>query len=183
MLEGRNFTLYSDHQSLIPSLAKKSEPQTARQTYQLAFIAEYTTDIRYLKGKNNVVADALSRPPLGTPVVNHVSQPQPTPELPQTASHSQCISPDASEALTALVNSIGQLSVDLEQMARDQPLDPDYIRLVNDARTSIHLKSVRLSQNQLIVDVSNGPARPLVPLSWRKRIFDVNHGLGHPGIR
>ena len=62
MLEGRPFTLYTDHQSLVPALAKKAEPHTARQTYQLSNIAEYTTDIRYLRGKANFVADALSRP-------------------------------------------------------------------------------------------------------------------------
>ena len=62
MLEGRVFTLYTDHQSLVPALKKKSEPHTARQTYQLSAIAEFTTDIRYLEGKANVVADALSRP-------------------------------------------------------------------------------------------------------------------------
>ena len=36
MVEGRSFTLYTDHQSLVPALAKKSEPHTARQTYQLS---------------------------------------------------------------------------------------------------------------------------------------------------
>ena len=62
LIEGRQFTLYTDHQSLIPSLSKKSDPQTARQTYQLSCISEYTTDIRYVQGKANLVADALSRP-------------------------------------------------------------------------------------------------------------------------
>ena len=189
MLEGRSFTLFSDHQSLIPSLAKKTEPQTARQTYQLAGIAEYTTDIRYLKGKVNVVADALSRPPAEETAPSQVASPggESKPQLPLTPARpelvSDCISPVAAEALDSLVNSIGQLSIDLEEMARDQPMDPDYLRLVGDARSSIHLKSVRLGRNRLIVDVSNGPARPLVPLSWRKRVFDVIHGLGHPGIQ
>ena len=61
-IEGRPFTLYTDHQSLVPSIHKKTDPQTLRQTYQLACVSEYTTDIRYLEGKANVVADALSRP-------------------------------------------------------------------------------------------------------------------------
>merc|ERR1712237_316418 len=65
MIEGRPFTLYTDHQSLVPSISKKSDPQTARQQYQLACISEYTTDIRYIEGKSNLVADALSRPPEG----------------------------------------------------------------------------------------------------------------------
>ena len=45
LIEGRVFTLYTDHQSLVPSVHKKSDPQTIRQQYQLACIAEYTTDI------------------------------------------------------------------------------------------------------------------------------------------
>ena len=207
-LEGRNFTLFSDHQSLIPSLAKKTEPQTARQTYQLAGIAEYTTDIRYLKGKVNVVADALSRPPTGEPPQTpSTSTWDGTPERPNSSrdgtperptstrdgtpqrpnsspmEHSECVSPMASEDLHALVNSIGQMSVDLEEMARDQPLDPDYQRLAQDARTSIHFKTVQLQRNRLIVDVSNGPARPFVPLGWRRKVFDTIHGLGHPGVQ
>merc|ERR1711946_3651 len=62
MLEGRTFTIYTDHQSLIPSLGKKTDAPTARQTNQLSEIAEYSTDIRYLEGKSNFVADCLSRP-------------------------------------------------------------------------------------------------------------------------
>ena len=62
MLEGRAFTLYTDHQSLIPSISKKTDAPTARQTNQLSEIAKYTTDIRFLEGKSNFVADALSRP-------------------------------------------------------------------------------------------------------------------------
>ena len=38
------------------------ERPSLRQTRQLAFIAELTTDIRYVKGETNFVADALSRP-------------------------------------------------------------------------------------------------------------------------
>ena len=61
MAEGRSFTLYTDHQSLVPSIHKKTDAPTARQTNQLSEIAEFTTDIRYLEGKSNLVADALSR--------------------------------------------------------------------------------------------------------------------------
>ena len=46
-----------------------------RQTRHLAFIAEFTTDIRYVKGETNFVADALSRPSVSAindgPVINY----------------------------------------------------------------------------------------------------------------
>ena len=41
-----------------------TERPSLRQTRHLAFIAEFTTDIRYVKGETNFVADALSRPTL-----------------------------------------------------------------------------------------------------------------------
>jgi hypothetical protein len=40
-----------------------SEPWLARQQRHLAAIAEFTSDLRYLPGPQNVVVDALSRPP------------------------------------------------------------------------------------------------------------------------
>uniref|UniRef100_A0AAV2KTS8 Uncharacterized protein n=1 Tax=Knipowitschia caucasica TaxID=637954 RepID=A0AAV2KTS8_KNICA len=46
-------------------MSKVAEPWSARQQRQLAFISEYTTDIRHIAGKSNVVADCLSRAVVG----------------------------------------------------------------------------------------------------------------------
>ena len=43
-------------------MSSVTERPSLRQTRQLPFIAEFTTDIRYVKGETNFVADALSRP-------------------------------------------------------------------------------------------------------------------------
>ena len=43
-------------------MSSVTERPSLRQTQHLAFIAEFTTDIRYVKGETNFVADALSRP-------------------------------------------------------------------------------------------------------------------------
>ena len=43
-------------------MSSVTERASLRQTLHLAFIAEFTTDIRYVKGETNFVADALSRP-------------------------------------------------------------------------------------------------------------------------
>jgi cleavage and polyadenylation specificity factor subunit 1 len=59
-LEGAPFTLFTDHKPLIYSFASDAD-RSPRQTRHLAFIAEFTTDIQHIKGKHNVVADALSR--------------------------------------------------------------------------------------------------------------------------
>ena len=43
-------------------MSKQSEPWSSRQQRHLAYISEYTTDIRHIDGKDNPVADSLSRP-------------------------------------------------------------------------------------------------------------------------
>jgi hypothetical protein len=66
MLEGRPFTIYTDHKPLTFALGKVSEPWTAIQSRQLSYVAEFTTDIRHIPCSENIVADTLSdrpRPP------------------------------------------------------------------------------------------------------------------------
>ena len=65
MLEGRQFTLYTDHKPLTHALAKAVEPWIARQSRHLSYLAEFTSDIRHISEVDNVVADTLSRPPAG----------------------------------------------------------------------------------------------------------------------
>ena len=60
-LEGRPFTLYTDHKPLTSALLRQTERSPRQTRHVSSFIAEFTTDIQYIKGKFNVVADALSR--------------------------------------------------------------------------------------------------------------------------
>lgn len=62
LLEARPFTAFTDHKPLTFAMSKVSEPWSARQQRHLCYISEFTTDIRHIAGKENVVADALSRP-------------------------------------------------------------------------------------------------------------------------
>ncbi|GFR90282.1 Gag-pol polyprotein, partial [Elysia marginata] len=51
-LEGRLFTLYTDHKPLTFALTSQTD-RSSRQTRHLSFIAEFTTDIQHIKGKFN----------------------------------------------------------------------------------------------------------------------------------
>lgn len=59
-VEGRIFTVYTDHKPLTSAISSKTE-RSPRQTNHLEYIAQFTTDIRHISGKSNVVADVLSR--------------------------------------------------------------------------------------------------------------------------
>ena len=270
LIKGRAFTLWTDHQSLIPSLSKKTDLQTSRQTYQLMCISEYTTDIRYVKGKANLVADALSRPnEVASDVRSIISsttssspeqqqQPQqqqqqattfptslelltmacpdisPSSEASNSASATvssistyaaaaaQAEPPNgptnqtftnsnstsstctanlstktpaeqhtaasafkreaAASDLQLIVNSIGEMGLDWNEIARLQPLDHEFCRLRQDSRCGLKFMSTCIGTRNLIVDISNGPARPYIPFACRRKVFDVFHGLGHPGV-
>ena len=175
MVEGRTFTLYTDHESLIPALHKKTDPLTPRQTYQLSNIAEFTTDIRYLEGKANTVADALSRP-------NGEDENSQAPEPSPISAINRPLPQDKAEDLHEVISAIDHFGIDLTEMAQAQRLDEDFARISRDARAGLDFRKVNIGQQELLVDVGNGPARPFVPLAWRKRIFETMHGLGHPGV-
>ena len=62
-LEGRPFTILTDHKPLTHSLGAPLKDANSRQIRQLNYISEFTSDIQYIKGERNVIADCLSRPP------------------------------------------------------------------------------------------------------------------------
>jgi hypothetical protein len=71
MLEGRRFTIYTDHKPLTFALFKAADAWTARQGRQLSYVAEFTSDIRHVPGVN-VVADNLSHPPPASRAAGHL---------------------------------------------------------------------------------------------------------------
>ncbi|CAK9804160.1 Retrovirus-related Pol polyprotein from transposon 412 [Anthophora plagiata] len=61
MVEGRTFTVFTDQKPITFAFQQKPEKCSPRQFRYLDFIGQFTTDIRHIAGKENVVADALSR--------------------------------------------------------------------------------------------------------------------------
>ena len=61
-IEGRPFTIYTDHAPLCHAITSQSKNSSPRQLRHLDFIAQFTTDLRHLPGSDNIVADCLSRP-------------------------------------------------------------------------------------------------------------------------
>lgn len=61
MVEARDFTIYTDHKPISFAFHSRKENCSPRQFRHLDFISQFTSDIRHISGKDNLVADALSR--------------------------------------------------------------------------------------------------------------------------
>ena len=66
MLERTSYTICTDHKPLVTALSKTSDAWTSRQQRHLSTFAETCCTIEYLPGKQNAVADALSRVEIST---------------------------------------------------------------------------------------------------------------------
>ena len=60
-LEGREFYILTDHKPLTHALSTSPDRYSPRETRHLDHISQFTSDIRHVTGKENVVTDALSQ--------------------------------------------------------------------------------------------------------------------------
>ena len=162
-LEGRAFSLFTDQDSLIPAIRKKMEPHNSQQTTQLSNISEYTTDIRRIAGKDNVVADTLSRAPVEDgPTLS------PTLDIPNVSS-------------TTSAAAVG--GVDFDEIVREQQNDELLEAIQNDPSTGLRLVEVPQGDLTHLCDESTGKLRPFVLAALGRRIYEVVHNLAHPGVK
>ena len=81
-------------------------------------------------------------------------------------------------------HSVNTLSADIDflTMARDQ-ISENVAAEVADSSLVLDWVSLGDSEVKLLCDISQGKARPVVPDSWIRRIFDLLDGLSHPSVR
>ena len=75
-----------------------------------------------------------------------------------------------------------RLGVDFSKMAAMQQQDPE-IAAYRTAVTALVWEEIDVDQgmHKLLYDTSTGSPRPLVPAGMRREVFDIVHGLSHPG--
>lgn len=61
ILEGRQFVVYCDHKPLSYAFTKKPHNELSRRLEQLHYISQFTNQIVHVAGRENIVADILSR--------------------------------------------------------------------------------------------------------------------------
>ncbi len=195
--------MHTDHKPLTHAIACVSDPWTAWQCRQLAYVAEYTKDIRHIAGAANTVADTLSRPPGHAACSAATSVPPPSfpaggqcagngqqatsspirpgPQPPTSANVPLVATPLARVLVMALVPATPLPAVKWADMAARQLACP----LVRQMRSSLTLQVQELNVQgaRLLCDVSRGITRPLVPATDRQAVFHTIHGVVHPVIR
>ena len=153
-LEGRPFHILTDHKPLTHAMHQGGGKFTGRVARQLAYISEFTTDIRYVRGSENQAADALSRagaPPHQSPTIQAVSHPPP---------------------------------VDYTELAEAQLADDDLKKLIGGPTAlHLQQQDIPGSDRKLWCDMSYGPPRPVIPKVLRYRVFLHFHNLSHPGAK
>jgi hypothetical protein len=181
MLEARLFTIYTVQKPLTTAINRASDPWMARQCHQLAFVAEYTSDIPHIAGTSNVVADTLSWQPVPlspSPAAACVKAPSGS----QAAARQEGKSNSSSPSVVASVVAHAPLgSVDYAAMADAQGCCPEVQKVA--ASPALQVRRVQTHGADVLCDVSTGVARQLVPATFRSAVFTAIHGLAHPGIR
>ncbi|GFW91941.1 hypothetical protein TNCV_2152231 [Trichonephila clavipes] len=138
LLGGNDFVIYTDHKPLTFAFKQKNEKASPRQQRQLQYISEFSCNIQHVLGKDNVVADALSR-----------------------------------------IESISKINFDA--IAEEQTIDEELQQLLHN---SLKFKPSTLpSGKKLWCDISTQKIRPYIPQKFRFQIFQLIHGLAHPGIK
>ena len=61
MVETRHYIIFTDHKHLVIAFNQKKDKCSPQQFKYLDYISQFTTDIRHICGRDNIIADALSR--------------------------------------------------------------------------------------------------------------------------
>jgi cleavage and polyadenylation specificity factor subunit 1 len=165
MLEGQPFTIYTDHKPLTHALHRTSEPWTARQCRHLAYVAEFTSDVRHVAGADNIVADLMSCPP--------------PPQSPPPGSTSQ----PARTVPVGTVSTVEATTCHLNYavLAEHQATCPEVAATAG--HSSLRVRAVKILDSELLCDVSTGTPRPLVPAADKRAVFTAFHDLAHSGTQ
>jgi Integrase zinc binding domain/RNase H-like domain found in reverse transcriptase len=181
LLEGRQFTIYSDHKPLSFALSRVVEPWSARQQRHLAYIAEFTSDIQHVPGAANVVTDTLSRPAVVSETRADLSMVATCPGQPSFNRPGPQSSVDSAVREPLLVAAAVEQVLDIAAMAAAQSSCTDCMMMQQ--LPSLAVKPYVVSGVNILCDFSTGSPRPLVPAAFRAAVFSNIHSLAHPGVR
>nr|VZI35993.1 unnamed protein product [Spirometra erinaceieuropaei] len=147
-LEGRDFTIFTDHKPLTFAIRSHSDKYNPREISHLDYISQFTTEIRHIDGSKNAVADMLSRPSLPAFHLSHG------------------IDLDAMAAEQRHVGCPGDESVDSLQLV-DVPLTTGTGTILCDVSTPFHRPYVPASMRRAVFQTLHGLSHPGIRASQK----------------
>jgi cleavage and polyadenylation specificity factor subunit 1 len=159
-ITGLDFTIFTDHKPLVGAIHKRQERDIPRESRQLSFISQFTTDLRHVAGESNQVADALSR--------CHEQEDSVT-----------TLPPDQYDEDSDFLLSAVFQDADEERLRTEQSKDQELEALLEDEDSSLRLSLV----DGIHMHIHDNVCRPYIPQPMRKDFFKRVHDTTHPGKR
>ena len=141
LIEGKKFTLFTDHKLLVSAFYNRSDQIILRQARQLSFISEFTDDVVHIKGDDNIVPDVLSRIEINHEI-NYISVPQDDIDYKIVAEAQQ-----EDDYIQSVIDESTKLSLNFQEFT------------INDGMTKI------------ICDTTKSKIRPIVPECYQQSRF------------
>ena len=169
-LDGHRFTIKTDHKPLVHALGSNSRMNYSRRVNsQLTRLSEYDYDIEHIKGSDNVVADALSRPDEPDELdVNAISDDMTPPISLKDIKDAQSKDPVTNE----LAVKPSYTMVSLQDGMRETEPEPR-------VDGPVAVRNSPTVQYSVLCDISTANPRPYIPKELRYRMIDQIHRLGH----
>nr|VZH92197.1 unnamed protein product [Spirometra erinaceieuropaei] len=147
-LEGRDFTIFTDHKPLTFAIRSHSDKYSPREISHLDYISQFTTDIRHIDGPKNEVADMLSRPSLSSLQLSHGI------DLCAMAAEQQRVGCPGDESVSGL-------------QLKDVPLTTGSGTILCDVSTPIHRPFVPASMRRAVFQTLHGLSHPGIRASQK----------------
>ncbi|BHF78575.1 hypothetical protein SprV_0602168800 [Sparganum proliferum] len=147
-LEGRDFTVFTDHKPLTFALRSHSDKYNPREIAHLDYISQFTTDIRHIDDTKNEVVDMLSRPSLSSLQLSHGI------DLCAMADEQQRVGCPGDESVSGL-------------LLKDVPLTTGSGTILCDVSTPFHRPFVPASMRQVVFQTLHGLSHPGIRASQK----------------
>lgn len=173
------FTILCDNAALVAASQRDRPRECSRETRHLAYITQFSPRWTFIKGTENVVADALSRS------FGNLAK---APTIQVNATMLGCSQRDASSSDTVL-NNINSAAHSCRTTLRHELVDKlrhaqEQDQELRDILGGVIKYSLKLKlYGNLWCDTTNGVYRPFIPKSLREVIFHEVHDVAHPGMR
>ena len=177
--DGKHVVIYSDHRPLISAFQNPSLVHDPVATNQIMEVSMYSNDVRFISGRDNAVADSLSRPE-GTPMGSNY-----TLEVDSEEALPPDFEPLPDIAAVTRNSVISFETVSHSALAKEQSSCPEVASHAKGQHPrGVNMQTVEFAPQVILwCDMSKGKARPLVPKIMRKTIYSMFHMINHPGVK